>query len=109
MREKRGKPPGGYPFARLTRFTRKDCATSMNKLTNQARQILREKRGERSIRPLAPGVMVSWEGVDGELKGPAVIEGVFQVEGENWVWLAYAGQERLLNTTMIVKVHAGPA
>lgn len=81
----------------------------MNELINQAKLILKDKRVAEPLMTVAPGVAISWESADGTIRGPAVIEGVFQVEGQNWVWLTYAGQERLLNAKIIVKVHAVPA
>jgi hypothetical protein len=77
----------------------------MNELTNQARQILKDKHIGESPKTLVSGVVISWESADGTIRGPAAIEGVFQVEGQDWVWLTYAGQERLINAKIIVKVH----
>jgi hypothetical protein len=81
----------------------------MNELTNLARQILKDAQGTDSRNTLAPGVAISWEGTDGKIRGPAVVEGVFQVDGQDWVWLTYANQERLLNAKFIVKAGDVPA
>jgi hypothetical protein len=81
----------------------------MNELTNRARQILKDKQRTDPRNTLVPGAAVSWEGADGKIRGPAVIEGVFQVEGQDWVWLTYANQERLLNAKFIVKAGDVPA
>ena len=80
----------------------------MNELINQARQILKDQRGVGPLTPWVPGVAISWEGADGKIRGPVVIEGVFQVEGQDWVWVTYAGQEHLLNAKRIMKAHDGP-
>lgn len=109
MRKKGAKPRRRHPFTRLRRFWRRGKSTSMNELTNQARQILKGKRAAEPPKTLFPGVAISWEGVDGKLTGPALIEGIFQLDDQDWVWLTYAGQERLICTKIIVKVHAVPA
>jgi hypothetical protein len=74
----------------------------MNELINQARQILKDKRGGEAVNRLVPGGTISWEGGDGKIRGPAVIEGVFQADGHDWVWLTYHGQEILLNSRTII-------
>lgn len=81
----------------------------MNELINQARQILKNKRGTDPLKTLVSGGAISWEGADGKIRGPVVIEGVFQVEGQDWVWFTYAGQEHLLNAERIIKAHDVPA
>lgn len=76
----------------------------MNELTNQARQILKAKQAGDIRKALHRGLIIYWESGDGKVKGPAMIEGVFRIEGNDWLWFTYDGQEHLLNSRMILRI-----
>lgn len=80
----------------------------MNELVNLAKEILRGKREAGSQTHLQPGMTIYWESANGTTRGPAVVAGVFEADGQPWVWFTEGGTEHLLNSRMIVRIENPP-
>ena len=62
---------------------------------------------DAKVSPLEPGCIIHWQGMDGKIRGPVVVQEVTQFEGRTWVFVQYEGADRLLSELLITVVEPG--
>jgi len=65
------------------------------------------RKGQGTGPRLEPGCLIHWRGLDGTTRGPALLRGTFQDQGQVWAWFTLGGIEYLIRAELIVTVH-GP-
>jgi hypothetical protein len=78
----------------------------MGDLTNLARQFLNEQAPQQpgaSRDDLIPGCLIYWQSMDGVIRGPAVVRGILEDQGQTWCWFTHNGIEFLLDAQLVVE------
>lgn len=55
---------------------------------------------------IGPGCLVWWRSLDGQDRGPALVQGTLSDHGQLWVWFAFEAIEYLMHVRQVVRVHA---
>lgn len=59
------------------------------------------------LRPaLEPGCLIHWQGMDGKIRGPALLRGTLDHGGQTWGWFVFEGTEYLIDSMLIVKMES---
>ncbi len=56
---------------------------------------------------LKAGSFIRWQGMDGKVRGPAVVEHVTLCDGQLWAWVTWDGMERAVSEAIIMAVEPG--
>ena len=75
----------------------------MSDYLDLAKKALTDQKVDR----LEPGCLIHWQGMDGKVRGPAVVEHVTLCDGRAWAFVRYDGIDRWVSEVIITAVETG--
>jgi hypothetical protein len=76
----------------------------MNELIDLAKQIVRDMQVQGRKPGLRPGCQVWWRGADRTIRGPALVEHLWEEGPRTWVVFTYQGTDHILNSQQIERI-----